>query len=94
MKPEEILPVLENGAKAGCTEALFTFGEFPDEVPEYRNWLKELGYSSTLEYLLFLCEAAIDIGILPHTNAGIMTLSELKALKPLNASMAENMAAS
>ena len=54
MKPEEILPVLENGAKAGCTEALFTFGEFPDEVPEYRNWLKELGYSSTLEYLLFL----------------------------------------
>ena len=87
MKPEEILPILENGVKAGCTEALFTFGELPEEVPEYRRWLKELGYSSTLEYLLFLCEAAIDIGILPHTNAGIMTRSELKALKPLNASM-------
>ncbi|RXA19508.1 7,8-didemethyl-8-hydroxy-5-deazariboflavin synthase subunit CofG [Methanosarcina sp. MSH10X1] len=87
MKPEEILPVLENGVKAGCTEALFTFGEFPEEVPEYRKWLKELGYSSTLEYLLFLCETAIEIGILPHTNAGVMTRSELKALKPLNASM-------
>ncbi|HEY3363262.1 MAG TPA: 7,8-didemethyl-8-hydroxy-5-deazariboflavin synthase CofG, partial [Methanosarcina sp.] len=78
---------LENGVKAGCTEALFTYGEYAEEVPEYRKWLKELGYSSTLEYLLFLCETAIDIGILPHTNAGIMTCSELKALKPLNASM-------
>lgn len=87
MKPGEIIHVLENGVKAGCTEALFTFGEYAEEVPEYRKWLKELGYSSTLEYLLFLCETAIDIGILPHTNAGIMTHSELKALKPLNASM-------
>lgn len=87
MKPGEILPVLEKGINAGCTEALFTFGESAEEVPAYRKWLKELGYSSTLEYLLFLCETAIDIGILPHTNAGIMTSSELKALKPLNASM-------
>lgn len=87
MRPEEIIPVLENGVKAGCTEALFTFGEYAEEVPGYREWLKELGYSSTLEYLLFLCESAIDIGILPHTNAGIMSRAELEALKPLNASM-------
>ncbi len=87
MRPEEVIPILEKGVKAGCTEALFTFGEYADEVPEYREWLKELGYSSTLEYLLFLCEKAIDIGILPHTNAGIMARPELEALKPLNASM-------
>lgn len=87
MKPEEIIPILERGVKAGCTEALFTFGECPDEVPEYREWLKKLGYSSTLEYLVFLCEKAIDVGILPHTNAGIMTGQELETLKPLNASM-------
>ena len=87
MKPEEVVPLLEKGARAGCTEALFTFGEYAEEVPGYREWLKELGYSSTLKYLIFLCETAIDIGILPHTNAGIMTRSELKALKPLNASM-------
>ncbi len=87
MKPEEIIPILERGVKAGCTEALFTFGEYPDEVPEYREWLKKLGYSSTLDYLVFLCEQAIDVGILPHTNAGIMTGQELETLKPLNASM-------
>jgi 7,8-didemethyl-8-hydroxy-5-deazariboflavin synthase len=87
MRPEEIIPILENGVKAGCTEALFTFGEYAEEVPGYGKWLKKLGYSSTMEYLLFLCETAIDIGILPHTNAGIMTRQELEALKPLNASM-------
>ncbi|WP_048137252.1 MULTISPECIES: 7,8-didemethyl-8-hydroxy-5-deazariboflavin synthase CofG [unclassified Methanosarcina] len=87
MKPEEVVPILEKGAKAGCTEALFTFGEYAEEVPGYREWLEELGYSSTLEYLVFLCETAIEIGILPHTNAGIMTRSELEVLKPLNASM-------
>ncbi|MDD4497427.1 MAG: 7,8-didemethyl-8-hydroxy-5-deazariboflavin synthase CofG [Methanosarcinaceae archaeon] len=87
MKPEEVIPILKNGEKAGCTEALFTFGEYAEEIPEYRAWLEALGYSSTLEYLVYLCEAAIDIGILPHTNAGVMTRAELKALKPLNASM-------
>jgi 7,8-didemethyl-8-hydroxy-5-deazariboflavin synthase len=87
MRPEEIIPILENGIKAGCTEALFTVGEYAEGVPGYGKWLKKLGYSSTLEYLLFLCETAIDIGILPHTNAGIMTRPELEALKPLNASM-------
>jgi FO synthase subunit 1 len=87
MKPEEVIPILERGVKSGCTEALFTFGELPEEVPEYRELLKKLGYSSTLEYLVFLCEKAIDVGILPHTNAGIMTGRELETLKPLNASM-------
>jgi FO synthase subunit 1 len=87
MKPEEAVSILENGVKAGCTEALFTFGERAEEVSGYGAMLEELGYSSTLEYVLFLCETAIDIGILPHTNAGIMTRPELKALKPLNASM-------
>ena len=87
MRPEEIIPILKNGVKAGCTEVLFTFGEYPEEVLGYEKLLKELGYSSTLEYLLFLCETAIDLGILPHTNAGIMNRSELETLKPLNASM-------
>jgi len=87
MRPEEIIPILKNGVKAGCTEVLFTFGEYPEEVLGYEILLKELGYSSTLEYLLFLCETAIDLGILPHTNAGIMNRSELEKLKPLNASM-------
>ena len=87
MGVEEIIPILENGKKAGCTEALFTFGEYAEEVTEYREWLNELGYSTTVEYVAELCEIAIEIGLLPHTNAGILDSSQLKILKPLNASL-------
>ncbi|WP_048171554.1 7,8-didemethyl-8-hydroxy-5-deazariboflavin synthase subunit CofG [Methanosarcina siciliae] len=87
MKPAEVTSILKNGVRAGCTEALFTFGEYAEEVPGYNLMLDEIGFSSTLDYLLFLCETAVEMGILPHTNAGVMTRSELEALKPLNASM-------
>lgn len=84
---KDIVPILISGKEAGCTEALFTLGEYAEEVVEYREWLKELGYSTTVEYVAKLCETAIDIGLLPHTNAGILGSSQLKTLKPLNASL-------
>jgi FO synthase subunit 1 len=84
---EEIIPVLAEGRKAGCTEVLFTFGEYAEEVPGYRKLLSDIGFSSTVEYVADLCMTAIDIGLLPHTNAGILNYTELETLKPLNASM-------
>ncbi|SFM15153.1 7,8-didemethyl-8-hydroxy-5-deazariboflavin synthase subunit CofG [Methanolobus profundi] len=87
MKIEEIIPILEQGKKAGCTEVLFTFGEYAEEVPEYKEWLNELGYSNTVDYICELCRIAIDNGLLPHTNAGVLNYTEMEKLKPLNASM-------
>lgn len=87
MSPEDVLPILKEGKKAGCTEVLFTFGEYADEVPEYKNWIEELGFSSNVEYVTHLCKMAINIGLLPHTNAGVLNYTELEALKPWNVSM-------
>ncbi|WP_445474746.1 7,8-didemethyl-8-hydroxy-5-deazariboflavin synthase CofG [Methanococcoides methylutens] len=87
MSVEEIIPILKNGKEAGCTEALFVFGEYAEEVPEYKKELQEMGYSSTIEYVTILCQLAIEIGLLPHTNAGILDRHELEMLKPLNISM-------
>ncbi|WMW24457.1 7,8-didemethyl-8-hydroxy-5-deazariboflavin synthase subunit CofG [Methanolobus sediminis] len=87
MKIDEILPILEDGKKAGCTEVLFTFGEYAEEVPRYKEWLEELGYSKTVDYIYELCKVAINTGLLPHTNAGVLNYTELEKLKPLNASM-------
>ncbi len=87
MSPEDVLPILKEGKKAGCTEVLFTFGEYADEVPEYKKWLGELGFSSNVEYVIHLCKMAINIGLLPHTNAGVLNYTELEALKPWNVSM-------
>lgn len=87
MPIEDVIPLLENGKNAGCSEALFTFGEYAEDVPKYREWLMEMGYSTTLEYVVELCKISIDIGILPHTNAGILSSREMETLKPFNASM-------
>lgn len=87
MSPEDVLPILREGKKAGCTEVLFTFGEYAEEIPEYKKWLEELGFSSNVEYVIHLCKLAIKIGLLPHTNAGVLNYTELEALKPWNASM-------
>ncbi|MBN2110507.1 MAG: 7,8-didemethyl-8-hydroxy-5-deazariboflavin synthase CofG [Methanosarcinaceae archaeon] len=87
MTLEEILPILKKGKDAGCTEVLYTLGEYGEEMPEYKQWLSDMGYASTVEYLAELCRNAIGIGLLPHTNAGVLNYTELETLKPLNASM-------
>lgn len=83
----EVTDILERGARAGCSEALFTFGERPEEVPGFMPLLKGTGYDSTIDYLVELCKLSIDIGLLPHSNPGILKREELEELKPYNASM-------
>ncbi|NDB63101.1 MAG: 7,8-didemethyl-8-hydroxy-5-deazariboflavin synthase subunit CofG [Nitrosopumilaceae archaeon] len=74
--------------KYHCTEALFVTGERPEEkYPEAKAWLKENGFSSTAEYLVYASEIALDQGLFPHTNAGNLTKSEMSDLKKTNVSM-------
>jgi FO synthase subunit 1 len=87
MAPEEVERTLSRGARAGCTEALFTFGEHPEEEPGFDAYLRPLGYSTILDYCIAMCRAGIGYGILPHTNAGILTYDEMERLHPVNASM-------
>ena len=52
MTPDEVLEVARAGQELGCSEALFTLGERPEQrYPEARRWLAERGFSSTLDYL-------------------------------------------
>ncbi len=85
--PDRVNEILQRGARSGCTEALFTFGERPDEYAKYSKRLKAIGYDHTLDYLLDLCRMAIKTGLLPHCNPGVLSYEELALLKPLNASM-------
>lgn len=87
MPPEEVLRTLEAGAALGCTEALFTFGERPGAVPGFSAELAKFGYADILDYVYDLSLAAIERGLLPHTNAGILTYAELDRLREVNASM-------
>ena len=87
MEPGEVKKTLHDGAVAGCTEALFTFGEHPEEEPGFSAYLRKTGYLTILEYCEAMCRESIACGILPHTNAGILTFEEMEHLRPVNASM-------
>ena len=43
MDPAEVEKTLRYGASQGCTEALFTFGEHPEEEPGFRRYLEPTG---------------------------------------------------
>jgi FO synthase len=88
MTPDEVLKVARAGARAGCHEALFTLGERPeDRYPVAREWLDEHGYASTVHYLAAMCRLVRDeTGLLPHANAGALSLDELAMLRPVSAS--------
>jgi FO synthase subunit 1 len=87
MEPPAVEEVLRKGAVLGCTEALFTFGERPELEPGFDAYLSRTGYGKFLDYVYAMCKKSIDIGILPHTNAGILTYDEMAVLREVNASM-------
>jgi len=87
MTPDEVRETLERGVRAGCTEALFSFGTRAETYPAIREELNALGYDDTLDYLYDCCVEALELGILPHTNAGVMTRDEIERLAEVNASM-------
>jgi len=89
MTADEVLAVAEAGRRAGCKEALFSLGDQPERVfPEAKDFLKALGFGSTLEYLAAMCELVLEkTGLLPHSNPGLMGLDDLRRLRQTNISV-------
>ena len=83
----EAMRLLEEGALKGCSEALFTMGEGPWEVSGFEGLLANAGVADLMDYLVELCELAIESGLLPHTNAGLLGQEDMLRLQPYNASM-------
>src|SRR4029453_17938899 len=86
--PERVLEIARAGAAAGCSEALFTLGERPEErYPVARQALAALGHDSTVDYLVESCRLVLtETGLLPHANAGALLPDELAALRRVSAS--------
>ncbi|MFC7240559.1 7,8-didemethyl-8-hydroxy-5-deazariboflavin synthase subunit CofG [Saliphagus sp. GCM10025317] len=85
---EEVRDICRRGADAGCTEALFTFGDDPDDrYTRIHDQLADWGYDSIHEYLRAACEVALEEGLLPHSNPGDQTLEQMAEVADVNASM-------
>jgi FO synthase len=89
LTPEEVLDVARAGERLGCTEALFTMGERPEQrYPEARDWLQRRGYATTLHYLADMCKLVVEeTSLLPHANPGTMSRREMAVLQTHNPSM-------
>ncbi|MCG1004059.1 MULTISPECIES: 7,8-didemethyl-8-hydroxy-5-deazariboflavin synthase subunit CofG [Halobacterium] len=88
MSPEAIRETCQTGAAAGCTEALFTFGDDPDDrYTAVHDQLDKWGFASIHEYLRHACEIALEEGLLPHANPGDQTREQLATVADVNASM-------
>src|SRR5437867_5387175 len=88
MTPEEIEAWSLRGRGLGCKEALMCLGDKPElAFASYRDLLGELGHCTTAEYVHQACEIALRCGLLPHTNAGLLTFEEMQRLKDVNVSL-------
>jgi FO synthase len=88
MSPADIRAWLERARAQGCKEALMCLGDKPEAAfPTYRETLSQWGHDSTVAYVREACEISLEVGLLPHTNAGVLTAEEMRLLRPLNVSL-------
>jgi FO synthase len=88
MTPAEVEGELDRAREQGCAEALFCLGDKPEKAfSAYRKTLASLGQESTVEYLHWAGRAALARGLLPHTNAGLLTEADMLRLKEVNVSL-------
>ncbi len=83
LSADEVLAIARAGTAAGCTEALFTLGERPeDRYRVAREELAGLGHATTLDYLAEMAALVLrETGLLPHLNAGVMEEADLARLR-------------
>lgn len=88
LEADEVLSIATAGAAAGCSEALFTLGDRPeDRYESARRWLRQRGFSSTAEYLVATARLVVgQTGLLPHMNPGVMTAEEIAEYRKVSVS--------
>jgi FO synthase len=88
MSHDEVAAAFERARREGCVEALFCLGDKPEGAfSDYRRQLATLGHDSTVDYLDWAGRHALELGLLPHTNAGVLTADDMQRLRRVNVSL-------
>jgi FO synthase len=87
--PDEVMETVVRGENVGCKEALFSLGEKPElRYPEARAALDALGYRTTMDYVIAMCEQVLaKTSLIPHVNAGTLSIEEVSRLKEVSGSV-------
>lgn len=85
LRQADVMDIVRRGEQAGCKEVLFSLGERPEQrYPAARQILSGLGYETTHEYTVAMCDLVLrESALIPHVNGGTLTVGELLRLKPV-----------
>jgi FO synthase len=84
---EEVLALLDQAVKRHrAKELLVLTGERPEVNAGVRAKLAELGFDDFVGYVVWVCEQALQRGLLPHTNLGVLDATDLARLREVTAS--------
>ncbi len=84
--PDEVERRLDEALKRNTKELLVLTGERPEVNPEVAARLAEWGHEDFTSYVVWACERALERGMLPHTNLGVLDRADLARLREVTAS--------
>jgi FO synthase len=84
--PDEVEARLDEAVRRHAKELLVLTGERPEVNPAVAARLRELGHEDFVSYVVWACERALDRGLLPHTNLGVLSREDLARLREVTAS--------
>jgi FO synthase len=84
--PEEVERQLDEAVKRNAKELLVLTGERPEVNPVVAERLKTWGHEDFTGYVAWVCERALERGMLPHTNIGLLDKGDLARLREVTAS--------
>ena len=84
--PDEVVGILDGAVKRNVKELLVLTGEKPEVNPEVSAKLGEYGHEDFTAYVVWTCERALERGLLPHTNLGVLSREDLGRLREVTAS--------
>src|SRR5438067_5349483 len=86
-EPQEVERLLERASRRErAKELLVLTGERPDVNDQVASLLEAYGHEDFTSYVVWACERALERGMLPHTNLGVLSGADLARLKEVTAS--------
>ncbi|MEJ7893433.1 MAG: 5-amino-6-(D-ribitylamino)uracil--L-tyrosine 4-hydroxyphenyl transferase CofH [Solirubrobacteraceae bacterium] len=85
-EPEAVLALIDRAARRQVKELLVLTGEAPDHHPGVQAKLAALGFDDFVGYVVWACEQALERGLLPHSNLGVLAPGDLARLREVTAS--------
>jgi FO synthase len=84
--PVDVERILDEAVKRNTKELLVLTGEKPEVNPVVAERLRAWGHDDFTSYVVWACERALERGMLPHTNLGVLSKGDLARLREVTAS--------